>query len=120
MSSAATTEPRSYHEQEVYKRTRFFFVLAFRRGPDPDLVLGDFVGGDWHDPSTFTVDGRCWRCSWAHNGTSSMSDRAHWDDGWWPTFETPGVKRRFHRQPWVSLWGRGRIEEAVADGRIPS
>lgn len=54
---AATPSPRSYHEEEVYKRTRFFFMLAFRPRRDPDLVLDDFAGGDWHDPSTFTVDG---------------------------------------------------------------
>ena len=111
-------DARSYHEQEVYSRTRFFFQLAFYPRPDPEFALDDFAGGDWHDPSTFTVDGRRWRCSWKRDGSTAFSDRAHWDDGWWPTFETPGVKRLFRRQPWVSLWGRDRIEEAVANGRI--
>jgi hypothetical protein len=118
--TAATAPSRSYHEQEVYVRTRFFFVLAFcGRGDDP--VLDDFECGDWHDPSTFIVDGRRWRCTWAlARGYHSMQDRAYWDDGWWPTFETPGVKRRLRKQPWVRLWGPGSVAQAVAEGLIPA
>jgi hypothetical protein len=117
--ASAGESAASYEETVAYRRTLFFFKLAFSARRDPDLVLADFKAAPLYGSSTFTVAGRRWRCSWEHNGTSSMSDRADWDNGWWPTFETPGV-RRWLRRRWVRMWGRGRIAEAVAEGRIPA
>ncbi len=126
----AEFEPRHYEEGIAYKRTAMFFRLAFgdsfirRDGTsewDDPLVLEGFRSDYYRNPVEFTVNGRRWRATWEHDGGSSMSDRAYWDDGWWPTFETPAVRRWWQLRPrWVRLWGCGRIAEAVAKGLIPA
>lgn len=110
------SEPESPVERDEYRSTVFFLRLAFQGRDDPHPELERFETSGSRGNSTFSWLGRPWRCSWEYCGGG---DRAYWDDGWWPSFETPAPKRHFHRREWVRLWGRGRIEEAVEQGLIP-
>lgn len=94
-------------------RVLLFYKLAFK-------TRNTFVGishfepetDDTYSPATFIVDYVRYRVTWKHNGTSSYSDHAIWDDGFWPDFFVLARRRRglipWKRDTWVEIfWASG-------------
>ncbi|MFL5313058.1 MAG: hypothetical protein ACJ79H_21710 [Myxococcales bacterium] len=67
-------------------------VIEDPENPLPEVAWRSLSPGDRHGTSEFTCEGLTFRCHW--KAERYGSDRADWDDGWWPTFVLVRVRRR--------------------------
>ncbi|MDF2751635.1 MAG: hypothetical protein K0S82_17 [Gaiellaceae bacterium] len=86
-------------------------------GPDmPEVTDWDTTGpGDTRAPSTFICEGIRYACRWEYRGGS---DRADWDDGWWPQWFVVVERPRFfgllRRREEIQVHGPAQVAEALA------
>lgn len=121
MSTTSETAAQRKERVEV-ERLVFFWRLAFKNRADAYPVIADWVrlGGDVHWDADFVIDGQRYVVIWKYERYGS--DRAHWDDGWWPEFFAVVARRRglvpWRRRTFVPIyWASGdrTLESQLAE-----
>ncbi len=84
----------TYEERREIDRIAFFWRLAFKNRSDAYPHIADWtpISEGRHIDAEFTIDGQRFAVTWKHDYYGS--DRADWDDGWWPDFFAIVPKRR--------------------------